>query len=293
MLRTSATTRAHTGDTGSDMATEIIAFIGGGNMASSLIGGLASGGHPASGIRVADPDERRRRNVTERFAVAAFEDNAEAVANADVVVLAVKPQIMSEVVSSVAKALSASRPLVISVAAGVRARDIARWLGYEAAIVRTMPNTPALLGVGAAGLCANAQVTDSQRDSAQRIMDAVGITTWVQEESLLDAVTAVSGSGPAYFFLLMEMMVKAGQELGLDEATTRQLTLQTALGAARMALESGSDPQTLRRQVTSPGGTTERGINSFLANDFERNVAAALTAARDRAVELADLLGKE
>lgn len=274
------------------MAAEIIAFIGGGNMASSLIGGLIAGGESGAHIRAADPDEVRRQGLYERFGVAVFADNVEAIAGAHVVVLAVKPQVMSEVVRGLRPALT-GEPLFISVAAGVRAADIARWLGFDAAIVRTMPNTPALLGVGAAGLCASARVSPGQRESAARIMNAVGMSVWVEQESLLDAVTAVSGSGPAYYFLLMELMVKVGQELGLDEATTRALTLQTALGAARMALETGSDPKALRRQVTSPGGTTEQGINSFLDNHLEQLVREALTAARDRAVELADLLGKE
>lgn len=274
------------------MATQNIAFIGGGNMAASLIGGLVASGESGAHIRVADPDEVRRHAIYERFGVAVFAGNAEAVADAQVVVLAVKPQIMSEVVRGLGPTLSKDS-LVMSVAAGVRASDIARWLGFDAAIVRTMPNTPALLGVGAAGLYANARVSATQRDSAARIMNAVGMSVWVEREPMLDAVTAVSGSGPAYYFLLMELMVKVGQELGLDAATTRALTLQTALGAARMAIESGNDPMTLRRQVTSPGGTTEQGINSFLDNELERLVREALGAARDRAVELADLLGKE
>ena len=166
-----------------------------------------------------------------------------------------------------------------------------RWLGGEVAIVRCMPNTPALLGAGATGLYANAHVNSGQRTAAEDIMRAAGITIWVEDEALLDAVTAVSGSGPAYFFLLMEMMEKVGVELGLDAEAARALTLQTALGAARMALESGESPGALRKRVTSPGGTTEQAVNSFIDGGFEQRVRAALSAARDRAIDLGVQLG--
>jgi pyrroline-5-carboxylate reductase len=179
----------------------------------------------------------------------------------------------------------------MSVAAGVRGTDMQRWLGGGVAIVRCMPNTPALLGVGATGLYANANVSATQRSTAEAIMRAAGITLWVDDEDLLDTVTAVSGSGPAYFFLLMELMEKVGAELGLPAASARTLTLQTALGAARMALEAGEPPATLRKQVTSPGGTTHAAIQSFVAGGLEDRVRAALTAARDRARELGAELG--
>jgi pyrroline-5-carboxylate reductase len=275
------------------MTSDIITFIGGGNMASSLVGGLLAGGHPASAIRVADPDRTRLQAAASEHGVATFESNAEAINGCDVMVLAIKPQVASSVVRELASAAALARPLVMSVVAGLRSADIARWLGFPAAIVRTMPNTPALLGVGAAGLFGNDESTQHQRAVAEYIMNAVGLAVWVEEEPLLDAVTGLSGSGPAYYFLLMEMMARAGETMGLDAETSRRLTLQTALGAARMALESGDDPRTLRRKVTSPGGTTERGINSLLDNGFEQQVLDAVAAARDRAVELADLIAKE
>lgn len=226
-----------------------------------------------------------------RYAVCTSADNARAASRADIVVLAVKPQVMRPVAESVREAVAEHHPLIMSVAAGVREVDLQNWLGGNAAIVRCMPNTPALLGAGATGLFANARVSATQRSAAQDIMRSAGITLWVDDEALLDAVTAVSGSGPAYYFLLMELMEKAGTELGLDAETARTLTLQTALGAARMALESGEPPGTLRRQVTSPAGTTEAAINSFLAGGLEEQVRKALTAARDRAVELGAELG--
>ncbi len=275
------------------MTTPRIAFIGAGNMATSLIGGLVNGGHPPTHVNVADPDRDRLSAAAQSFNVQCCDSNAQAVEDADVVVFAVKPQIMSGVVRDVAAALADASALVLSVAAGVRSVDIERWLGHRAAIVRTMPNTPALLRQGATGLFANTEVSSEQRRVAEQVMGSVGITIWVDDEPALDAVTAVSGSGPAYYFLLMEMMVRAGESLGLTPETARALTLQTALGAARMALESGDDPATLRRNVTSPGGTTERAVNSFLEQGLEHDVLAALTAARDRAVELGDLLGKE
>jgi pyrroline-5-carboxylate reductase len=273
------------------MSAPIIAFIGGGNMATSLVGGLVSHDHPADSIWVSDPDITRLDLLQERYAVCTSADNALAVNRADIVVLAVKPQVMRPVVESVREAVTQGQPLVMSIAAGVREADIRNWLGGEAAIVRCMPNTPALLGAGATGLYANPRVSASQRSAAENIMRAAGITLWVDEESLLDAVTAVSGSGPAYYFLLMELMEKAGTALGLDAEAARTLTLHTAMGAARMALESGEAPGTLRQRVTSPAGTTEAAINSFLAGGIEEQVNAALTAARDRAIELGTELG--
>ncbi len=273
------------------MDAPTIAFIGGGNMATSLVGGLLAQDHPADSIWVSDPDTTRLSMLQERYAVRTSADNALAASRADIVVLAVKPQVMRPVVEGLAESVAAGAPLVMSVAAGVRETDIQRWLGGGAAIVRCMPNTPALLGAGATGLYANPQVSATQRSAAEAIMRAAGITLWVEDEALLDAVTAVSGSGPAYYFLLMELMEKVGTELGLEPAAARALTLQTALGAARMALESGEAPATLRARVTSPGGTTEQAVKSFVDGGLERQVRLALTAARDRAVELGSQLG--
>jgi pyrroline-5-carboxylate reductase len=273
------------------MSAPRIAFIGGGNMATSLIGGLCAHEHPADRIWVSDPDSEQLAGHQQRFGLHTTSDNGQATDNAEIVVLAVKPQVMGTVAQGLRESVQKSKPLVLSVAAGVREIDMQNWLGGDVPIVRVMPNTPALLGAGASGLFANALVSAAQRNSAEQIMQTAGLTIWVDDETLLDAVTAVSGSGPAYFFLLMEMMEKVGTELGLSGDAARALTLQTALGAARMALESGLQPGELRKRVTSPGGTTEKAINSFIDGDFEQHVRDALTAARDQAITLGQQLG--
>jgi pyrroline-5-carboxylate reductase len=273
--------------------TEQITFIGGGNMASSLVGGLLANGYPAQQLCVAEPDAKKQQLLQQQFGITVSGDNRQAAAQTDVLVLAVKPQILQTVCRSLADSVQQRRPLVISIAAGIRSTDIERWLGGNCPLVRCMPNTPALVQAGATGLFANAQVNAQQKQLAEDILGAAGITLWVAQETLLDAVTAVSGSGPAYFFLLMECMQKAGEQLGLDAHSARQLSLQTALGAARMATAGDDDPATLRNKVTSKGGTTEAAINCFQQNGLEDLVTKALTAARDRAIELADELGKD
>lgn len=273
------------------MTSDSIAFIGGGNMASSLIGGLVADGHPKDAIWVTDLDADKLKSVQDRFQVNTTGDNNLAVRRAGTVVLAVKPQVINSIVEDIRHSARDSAPLIVSIAAGVREADILRGLGYDAAIVRCMPNTPALLGCGATGLFANAHVTAEQRSRAENILRAVGITVWVEDESLLDAVTAVSGSGPAYFFLMMELMERIGADLGLSREAARSLVLQTALGAARMASETGESPKTLRERVTSPGGTTEAALNRLTSGEFEVLLKQALEAARDRAVELGDELG--
>ena len=266
--------------------TRKIAFLGGGNMATSLVGGLVESGHPPAAIVVSEPVAEKRRDLAERFAVGVTADNREAAAASDVVVLAVKPQDMAEVVTGAAGAMRERGPLVVSIAAGTRIGRILEWLGYPAPVVRTMPNTPALLGCGATALFANEAVTDEQRGAAETILESAGIALWVDDEGLLDAVTAVSGSGPAYYFLLMEHMIRTGERLGLTASQARALTLQTALGAARMALESGRTPEELRVGVTSPGGTTARALDLFGEGGFGELVERALTGARDRSREL-------
>ncbi len=268
-----------------------IAFIGSGNMATSLIGGLVARGTAPDTIWTSDSVAEQREAIGNRFGVRTSSDNALAASRAGVVVLAVKPQQMEEATRSVAGACARHSPLVISIAAGVRVRDIREWLGAEAAIVRTMPNTPALVGEGATALYANEHVAEEGRGRAEAILAAVGSTVWVGDEALLDAVTALSGSGPAYFFLLMELMERNGVALGLDRETARALTLQTALGAARVAQESGEAPQTLRERVTSAGGTTERALQRLAEGGIEDLFAAALRAARDRSVELGQASG--
>jgi len=219
--------------------------------------------------------------------------NSEAVASASVVVLAVKPQVMRTVATELGPVLRASGALVVSIAAGVREPDLRRWLGYEAPIIRTMPNTPALVRSGATALFANPFVTDAQLDLGESVMRAAGMTLWVQDERLMDVVTALSGSGPAYFFLVMEALEEAGVKLGLERETARLLTLETALGASKMALESSEDPATLRARVTSPGGTTERAVARLEAGNIRQTLLEAVEAARARAVELGDSLGAD
>jgi pyrroline-5-carboxylate reductase len=275
------------------MENSKITFIGGGNMALSLIGGLVSGNCPGGNISVSDPDSERLKLLQDQFGVKTFvADNCNAVVDADIVLLAVKPQQLAAVATEIASSLT-NKSLLISIAAGVREPDLQRWLGGGHAIVRTMPNTPSLLQSGATALYANSEVTENQRNLAESIMRAVGVTAWLDDESQLDAVTAISGSGPAYFFLLMEAMERTGVELGLSAESARLLTLQTAFGAAKMALELPKSSSELRQQVTSPGGTTEQAILTFQQGEFENLVKDAVSAAHKRSIELGDILGDQ
>ncbi len=276
-----------------------LTFIGGGNMAASLIGGLLTENLHSGQITVADPNARNRESLAAHFGVYTTEDNVAAITKADVVVLAVKPQVLKSVAQELAPAVQQHQPLVITIAAGIRSADLNRWLGGDAegaksvAVVRAMPNTPALVQTGAIGLYASESVSDEQRDLAESILRAAGLTLWVQEEGQMDAVTALSGSGPAYFFRIMEAMETAGTKLGLPPQTARLLTLQTALGAAKMAMESSESPATLRERVTSPGGTTEQGLRVMAENDIDQIMGQVLKAAFDRSRELASELGDE
>ena len=272
-----------------------ICFIGGGNMATSLIGGLIAQGHAADSISVSDPNESQRDQLAQQYAINAFADCGPAMVNADIVVLAVKPQVMKAVALSIAAAIpaDAKQPLFVSIAAGINLFSLQTWLGQDQAIVRCMPNTPSLIQLGASGLFANEHTSIVQKNLAETVLKAAGIVQWVQSEAEIDAVTAVSGSGPAYYFLLMEAMIDAGVELGLSRDTASQLTIQTAIGAAQMAKESDVDVAELRRRVTSPGGTTEQAINTFESAHLRDIVKAALNSARRRSVELAQLLGEE
>ncbi len=273
------------------MNKKTIAFIGGGNMATSLIGGLINGHVLPQNIWISEPDADKRQLLAARFGVRAVADNTTA-AGADIVILAVKPQVMLAVAREIQPVMLKHKPLIITIAAGVRMASLARNLGDDLPIVRAMPNTPALLQTGATALIANAHVSLGQRSSAESIMRSVGLTLWLESEDLMDAVTAVSGSGPAYFFLLMEMLQEAAQQQGLDATSARLLVLQTALGAAKMALESDQDPQALRRQVTSPGGTTERAISTLLDGNIQDLFNRAVADATQRSRELAQLLEK-
>jgi pyrroline-5-carboxylate reductase len=271
-----------------------ICFIGGGNMATSLIGGLIAQGHPADSISVSDPNEFQREHLTQLYSINAFADCGPAMADTDIVVLAVKPQVMKAVALSIASAIPADtkQPLFVSIAAGINLFSLQSWLGKEQAIVRCMPNTPSLIQLGASGLYANEHTSIVQKNLAETVLKAAGIVQWVQSEAEIDAVTAISGSGPAYYFLLMEAMIDAGVELGLSRETASELTIQTAIGAAQMAKESDVDTAELRRRVTSPGGTTEQAINTFESAHLRDIVKAALNAANRRSGELAELLGE-
>ena len=272
------------------MSTTCIAFIGAGNMASSLIGGLRAKGLDAAQIRASDPGADTRAKVAAEHGIEVFADNAQAVANADVIVIAVKPQAMKAVCQDLRPHLKPHQ-LLVSIAAGITCTSLLNWLG-EQPLVRCMPNTPALLGKGVSGLYATAAVSSEQRQQADELLSAVGLVVWVDQEAQIDAVTAVSGSGPAYFFLLIEAMTDAGVKLGLTREVAEQLAQQTALGAAHMAVGSDVDAAELRRRVTSPAGTTEAAIKSFQASGFEAMVEKALSAAAHRSAEMAEQLGQ-
>lgn len=263
-----------------------IAFVGGGNMARSLIGGLVARGTDPARIQVAEPVAELRDSLARDFGVAVFEDAAEAVPGADAWIFAVKPQVMRSVCEILARPAQAQRPLVISIAAGITSLQLERWLGGDLLVVRTMPNTPALLGAGVTGLFASERVDAGGRGFAESLLSAAGKTVWIDEEALMDAVTAVSGSGPAYVFLLAEAMIAAGEAEGLPPDAARTLALQTVLGAARMLTESDVGPDELRRRVTSPNGTTHAAIETFETGGFRSLVAAAIHAARVRGTEL-------
>jgi len=269
-----------------------VTFIGAGNMASAIIGGMIDTGYPVGAVTATSPDDAVLAPVRERFGIRTNTDNAAAVSDADVVVLAVKPQVMRDVCEGLRDSLQQRRPLVISIAAGLTAETLDGWLGGGLALIRCMPNTPSLVGAGAAGLYANAQVSNAQRALASELLEAVGLVEWVDDEALLDAVTAVSGSGPAYFFLMFEAMEEAGVQLGLPADTARRLAMQTAFGAARMAMDSDKTPGELKRNVMSPGGTTERAIECLEAAGLRRALLEAMDACAARAREMAEELGK-
>lgn len=268
-----------------------ICFIGGGNMAASLIAGLVADGYRPDEIVVSDPDRERLAQLAARYGVRTTSDNLAAVADAEILVLAVKPQILPEVASRLRTVLAERCPLVISIAAGVREAALHRWLGEQIPLVRSMPNTPAMIQSGATVLHAAEGVSAEQRNVAETILRAVGLTCWVAEEETLDIATALSGSGPAYFFYVMEVMERAACELGMECQTARLLTLQTALGAARMAMESSLPPGELRQQVTSPGGTTQQAITTLEEGQLPALFQAAMESARKRSIELSEQLG--
>ena len=260
-----------------------ITFIGGGNMAQALIGGLLARGLPTTRIMVSDPVEAIRQLLHEKE-IQAVDDNVKAIKNADVVVLAVKPQVLGTVLKPLHGLFEGK--LIVSIIAGAEIETIAALTGTDR-VVRVMPNTPALVQTGAHGLYANENVTTKDRDLASQILAATGLTIWVNSEAQIDAVTAVSGSGPAYFFYLMESMIRAGKNMGLDEKVATALTLQTALGAAQMAITSSNTPAELRKNVTSPNGTTQAALEVFDRAQISQNIQTALAAAQKRSQELA------
>ncbi len=265
-----------------------ICFIGGGNMAQALIGGLLSRGLPATRITVSDPVERVRELLHEKD-VHVTEDNLAAIRDADVVVLAVKPQVLASVLKPLNGLFEGK--LIVSIVAGAEIETISKFTGSPY-VVRVMPNTPALVQTGAHGLYAHEIVDASKRELASQILAATGLTLWLNAEAQIDAVTAVSGSGPAYFFYMMESMIQAGKNLGLDEKVATALTLQTALGAAQMAITSSNSPAELRKNVTSPNGTTQAALEVFDRAQISQNIQAALAAAQKRSQELAEELSE-
>ena len=263
-----------------------IAFIGGGNMARSLIGGLIARGTAADAIHVSEPVDVLREGLARDFGVATTADNAEAASPAGLWVLAVKPQVMRAVCEALAPLAQRTRPLVVSIAAGITAAQLQRWLGGGIAVVRTMPNTPALLGAGVTGLFASAEVDARGRERAASLLASAGKTVWIDDEVKMDAVTATSGSGPAYVFLLAEAMQAAAEAEGLPAEAARTLVLETVLGAARMLTESGEPAGELRRRVTSPGGTTQAAVETLEAGGFRALVADAIRNATERGRQL-------
>jgi pyrroline-5-carboxylate reductase len=268
------------------------AFIGGGNMGGALIRGLIAKGLSAGNISVGEAVQARRIALADELGVHVSADNREVVEGADLVVLAVKPQDMATTVRALAPVLAQRRPLVLSIAAGIRVADIQAWCGPGIAVVRAMPNRPALNNAGATGLYAPAGLLPEQRKLAEDTLAAVGTTAWVQEEGALDVVTALSGSGPAYFFLLAELMTDAAVNLGLTRESAQELAIQTLFGSGRMARDSDGDLARLRAEVTSKGGTTEAALRVFDASNLRGIVAAALKAATDRGREMAQAFGK-
>ncbi|MFL9582812.1 pyrroline-5-carboxylate reductase [Stenotrophomonas sp. AB1(2024)] len=264
------------------MSSDSITFIGGGNMARSLVAGLIRQGVAPGQIHVAEPVAELRSQLTAEFGVKTYASAIEAAAQGTVWVLAVKPQVLRDVCAALADGARTKAPLVVSIAAGITSAQLVRWLGGQAAVVRAMPNTPALLGAGVTGLFATAAVSDAQRAQADQVLSSAGRTVWIDDETRMDAVTAVSGSGPAYVFLLAEAMEAAGIAQGLPADAARTLVVQTLLGASRMLDESGEAPAELRRRVTSPNGTTQAAIESFQGEDFEAIVGRAIDAATRR-----------
>jgi pyrroline-5-carboxylate reductase len=268
-----------------------VLFIGGGNMADALIGGMLKSGFAAGQLRVVEVDGAARRRLFEKYRVECIAEIRGAARPGEVVVFAVKPQQMQE-----AARFSGMKPnanLVVSIAAGITLASLAGWLGGHAKLVRAMPNTPALIGAGVAGLYALPGVSEAERKQAEAILGAVGATVWIEDEALMDAVTAVSGSGPAYVFWFIEQLAAAGESLGLTPETSKKLALETVLGSAKLAAQSADSPAALRERVTSKGGTTEAALKAFEEQKLAERFLRAVEAARDRGVQLGGQMAKD
>lgn len=266
-----------------------IGFVGGGNMARSLIGGLVATGMDPRNISVSDPLPEAVNYLAETYQVLTAFDNRDVVSSSSILILAVKPQVMREALQSVQDELQSRQPLLISIAAGIRLAELDKWSGGGLAIVRVMPNTPALIQKGISGMYANPLVSEMQRIQAQAILNAVGKIIWIEKESTLDAVTAISGSGPAYFFYLIEALEKAAGQLGMTTDDAHLLATQTAIGAAHLAAQSNEPASVLRAQVTSPGGTTEKALDVLNSNKVNQSIVKAVLAAEQRSVELSEI----
>lgn len=269
-----------------------ITFIGGGNMAQAIIGGLRRGGFDAKNIKVADPMADTRAKLACDFDVPAVVAASDAAPYGDLIIMAVKPQQMREAAQSILPSLEPEQ-VVLTIAAGIRLTDLSRWLGGHAKLIRCMPNTPALIGAGITAAYATPAVSTAETADAERVLVTMGKLVWVKSEQLLDPVTAVSGSGPAYVFYFIEALEQAGIELGLDATAARTLALETFLGAAKLAAGSTDDPATLRAKVTSKGGTTEAALAEMNRQDLKQAIVKAVRAASTRAGELGDQLGKD
>jgi len=267
-----------------------ITFIGGGNMATALIGGLRKQGFSAAGLQVVDPDDAARTRLTDAFGVRSTPAIDAAALNCEVLLLAVKPQVMKDALQPLAGRLTGQ--LVISIAAGLKLADIGRWLGGYSRLIRAMPNTPALIGAGMTGLYAAPDVDNAGRTVAEKILRSVGKTVWVDDEALMDAVTAVSGSGPAYVFYFIEALIEAGRQLGLPPETARELAIETFVGAARLAEISSDSVAMLRARVTSKGGTTEAALKVFVEEALDSRIIRGISAAAARGRELSEILGQ-
>lgn len=267
-----------------------ITFIGGGNMAAALIGGMLQQGFATSQINVVEINADNRKKIKQTFAISAVAELAVGVADSDVIILAVKPQQLADLAHDLAPLLK--KQMVVSIAAGIRATDISRWLGRHQCVVRAMPNTPSLVQAGVTGLYALPAVDAEERKNAETILAAVGSVIWVDQEEMLHTITAISGSGPAYIFYFIEAMQQAGEKLGLDADQARQLSLQTFSGAVKLAEQSDDDVAVLRARVTSKGGTTQAAIQTMEKNEIKRGIISAIYAANTRSKELSDELGK-